>query len=142
MQLEKGVFTVSLDFELYWGVRDIWSLGQYKQNLQGVEKAVPELLRLFRRNDIHATWATVGFLFCESRADVIRNLPTTYPDYQNKRLSPYDYIDREACLEPTCHFAPELIDQIRQHAGQEIATHTFSHYDRCTNSSEARCGCG
>lgn len=128
MQLENGVFIVSLDFELYWGVRDKRSLPQYKENLQGVKEVVPELLRLFRRHDIHATWAAVGFLFFESRADLVENLPTTYPDYQNKRLSPYEYIHLNAYLEPTYHYAPDLIDQITQNAGQEIATHTFSHY--------------
>ena len=28
----QGVFTVSIDFELYWGVRDNWTIEQYKNN--------------------------------------------------------------------------------------------------------------
>ena len=57
----QGVFTVSIDFELYWGVRDNWTIEQYKNNLEGVSNAIPEILKVFNENGIHATWATVGF---------------------------------------------------------------------------------
>ena len=63
MNLKQGVFVVSLDFELYWGVRDKLNIEQYGDNLLGVRKAIPEILRVFENSNIHATWATVGFLF-------------------------------------------------------------------------------
>ena len=63
MTKPNSIFTISLDFELYWGVRDKRSVGAYKDHLLGVQRAVPELLGLFEKNGVHATWATVGFLF-------------------------------------------------------------------------------
>jgi peptidoglycan/xylan/chitin deacetylase (PgdA/CDA1 family) len=128
MNLNHGVFTVSLDFELYWGVRDKRSIDQYKYNLQGVRKAVPEMLRIFSENDIHATWATVGFLFFDDSDNLNRNIPRLLPKYNKKELSPYKYIKEISNLEAIYHFAPEIIELILEHDGQEIGTHTFSHY--------------
>lgn len=128
MNLEHGVFTVSLDFELYWGVRDKRSIEQYADNLRGVRKAVPEMLRVFSDNHVHATWATVGFLFFKDADDLNRNIPPLLPTYNREELSPYKYIEDTPGLAAACHFAPELIDLILEHDGQEIGTHTFSHY--------------
>jgi peptidoglycan/xylan/chitin deacetylase (PgdA/CDA1 family) len=128
MNQKQGIFTISLDFELYWGVRDKRSVEQYKYNLGGVRQAIPEMLRIFSKNDIHATWATVGFLFCKDADDLNKNTPKLLPTYNRENLSPYKYIQETSPLEHIYHFAPELIDLILQHHGQEIGTHTFSHY--------------
>ncbi|MCQ4346602.1 polysaccharide deacetylase family protein [Pseudomonas stutzeri] len=128
MKPDHGVFTVSLDFELYWGVRDRRSIEQYRENLDGVWQAIPAMLKLFRDYGIHATWATVGFLFCRDRDELNENLPAPLPRYRNAELSPYGYIERAPHLDPAYHFAPELIELIRRCEHQEIATHTFSHY--------------
>jgi len=128
MNLKHGVFTVSLDFELYWGVRDKRSIDQYKNNLLGVRKAVPEMLRIFSDNNIHATWATVGFLFFKDTNELSKNIPKLLPEYNREELSPYKYIQETSDLDAVYHFAPELIEMILKHEGQEIGTHTFSHY--------------
>jgi len=128
MKPEHGVFTISLDFELYWGVRDKRSIEQYRENLDGARKVIPAILRTFGEHGIHATWATVGFLFCQDRDELNGSLPALRPHYRNERLSPYSYIERTPNLEPAYHFAPELIQLIRQCDHQEIASHTFSHY--------------
>jgi peptidoglycan/xylan/chitin deacetylase (PgdA/CDA1 family) len=128
MILEHGIFTVSLDFELYWGVRDKQSIIQYKQNLRGVRRAITEMLRVFSGNHIHVTWATVGFLFCKDLYDLNEYIPKVCPKYENEELSPYKYIEQRTELDPIYHFAPELIDLIQKYDGQEIASHTFSHY--------------
>ncbi|MBV2132968.1 polysaccharide deacetylase family protein [Pseudomonas sp. MAP12] len=126
--MPHGIFTVSLDFELYWGVRDKRSIEQYRHNLLGVRQAVPAMLQVFRDHDVHATWATVGFLFFDSRESLMQNLPRLLPSYAQTVLSPYPYIQSSDCLEATYHFAPDLLDMIEACAGQEIGTHTFSHY--------------
>ena len=54
---------VSLDYELFWGLQDAWTLEEYEQNLLGVREVVPKMLKLFEKHGIHATWAAVGFLF-------------------------------------------------------------------------------
>jgi peptidoglycan/xylan/chitin deacetylase (PgdA/CDA1 family) len=128
MNFEHGVFTLSLDFELYWGVRDKRSIEAYGQNLRGVRHAIPEMLRVFGHDKIHATWAVVGFLFFRDASELKSYVPALLPSYANQRLSPYRYIDSTADLDALYHFAPELIQLISGQEGQEIASHTFSHY--------------
>lgn len=125
---ETPVFTVSLDFELYWGLRDKRSIAEYRENLLGVRQVIPKMLEVFSQAGIHATWATVGFLFFTDTDDLRQRLPATLPNYTAPGLSPYRYLDEAETLDPLYHFAPELIDRIRQVPGQEVGTHTFSHY--------------
>ena len=125
--MPKGIFTISLDFELYWGVRDHRSLKVYGENIHNVHRVVPRLLALFEKYNVHCTWATVGFLFCNSKSEIIQHLPDDLPTYLKKEYDPYIYI-RQNELDPVYHFAPALIDQIRKTPGQEIGTHTFSHF--------------
>lgn len=125
-----AVFVVSLDFELYWGVRDRTTIDAYKGNLLGVRAVVPALLALFAEYEIHATWATVGFLFFAGRDDLLQGLPSRKPNYANPRLSPYNDLARTGRDEQQdpFHFAPSLIELIASSPHQEIGTHTFSHY--------------
>ena len=64
-------FMVSLDFELLWGVRDHADRDSYGRNVLGGREAIPRMLDLFAAHEIHATWATVGMLFCESRDELL-----------------------------------------------------------------------
>ena len=70
-----GTLIASLDFELYWGVRDVKTVAQYRENLLGVRRAIPALLAFFADYGIHATWATVGFLFFASRVELLAGAP-------------------------------------------------------------------
>lgn len=124
-----GAFVISLDFELHWGVRDHERPdGPYRANLLGARKAIPLLLQLFERYDISATWATVGFLFAESREQVRKFEPALRPCYYDQAFDPYAEPLGEGENNDPLHFAPSLIEQIRRCPRQEIATHTFSHY--------------
>ncbi|HYR08004.1 MAG TPA: hypothetical protein VEQ60_09555 [Longimicrobium sp.] len=125
----RGTLVVSLDFELHWGVRDsLPPHGRYRANLLGERRAVPALLALFREYEVAATWATVGFLFARSRAELERCSPEVRPGYDRAALDPY----REPLLQgeddDPLHFAPSLVDAVAAAPGQEVATHTFSHY--------------
>tara|TARA_Y100001934_G_C12369809_1_gene785641 strand:- start:1591 stop:2577 length:987 start_codon:yes stop_codon:yes gene_type:complete len=128
LNFNQGVFTVSIDFELYWGIRDNWTIEQYKNNLDGVSDAIPEILKVFNEYDIHATWATVGFLFFKSSDDLKENIPDVLPNYNNEKISPYKYINEAINLDSKYHFAPKIIDLINNCSGQEIGSHSFSHY--------------
>lgn len=126
----KSIFTISLDFELYWGVRDIISIANYSDSLLKVRNAVPAMLELFEKYEIHATWATVGLMFFESKREMLAGLPAQKPNYANKPLSPYFDFDEVGDNEEKdpYHFAPSLIRKILETPHQELATHTFSHY--------------
>jgi peptidoglycan/xylan/chitin deacetylase (PgdA/CDA1 family) len=137
-QDNPGSLVVSLDFELQWGVRDQCSLASSRLRLDGVYTVVPELLRSFSQYDVHATWATVGMLFFESKQDLVASLPTRRPQYQRSMLSPYldlDCVGSDYRTDPY-HFAPKLITQIADSRNQEIGTHTFSHY-YCLESGQS-----
>jgi peptidoglycan/xylan/chitin deacetylase (PgdA/CDA1 family) len=125
-----GTFVVSLDFELHWGVRDRYTVEDYERNLIGAREVIPRMLERFAANDVRATWATVGMLFCESKEELLERLPERRPAYANGRLSPYDdalAVGAGERADPV-HFAPSLIRQVAATPGQEVATHTFSHY--------------
>ena len=125
--MSKGIFTISLDFELFWGVRDHRTLESYGENIRNVHKVIPRLLALFSTYNVHCTWATVGFLFFNEKKEMMSYLPAERPGYQKKEYDPYSYIEQNE-LEKIYHFAPALIEQIKKTPGQEIGTHTFSHF--------------
>lgn len=142
----KGIFTISLDFELHWGGFEKWGLlvdggrspvskeqsGNFNEYFLNTRKVIPELLELFKRYEVHVTWATVGMLFHESKAALLANAPAQKPSYAEQHLSAYHYIDNVGIGEneerDPFHFAPSLIRQISATPHQEMGTHTFAHY--------------
>lgn len=126
----RGTLVLSLDFELHWGVHDKLTLAQYRDNLLGVRQVVPALLELFAEEDVRATWATVGLLFFESKRELLASLPERRPSYRERALSGYRLLDTIGNGEEDdpFHFAPSLIAGIAATPGQEIGTHTFSHF--------------
>lgn len=125
----NGSFTISLDFELFWGVRDKRLLVDYRENLEGVWTVIPKILDLFNKYEIHTTWAIVGFLFFKDSKELQKNFPSILPMYKKNNLSSYPYIkDMENLFENKLHFAKELIELIKNTSNQEVASHTFSHF--------------
>lgn len=125
-------FVISLDFELFWGMQDCIALDDYKDNILGGRNAIPLLLDMFKEYGIHATWATVGFLFGDSYADVKKYFPNDElkPHYTTKVLSTYhcfEEIGNDENSDP-CFYGKSLIDLIADYPYQEIACHTFSHF--------------
>ena len=124
-------FVISLDFELLWGVRDNQDRETYGRNILGARQAIPQMLALFEYAGVAATWATVGFLFCGTKDELMAALPpqNLWPRYDNPRLSSYNYLDEVGVDErrDPYYFGKSLIRQIRATPNQEIATHTFAH---------------
>jgi len=125
-----GGLVISLDFELYWGVRDRCTIADYGADILGAREAVPRLLDLFQRYDLACTWATVGFLFFDRREALLAALPAQRPAYADPRLSPYAELARIGPGERADPFryALSLVRRIAATPRQEIATHTFSHF--------------
>ena len=125
----KPVFTISLDFELMWGVFDKRTISSYGNNVKGVHGVIPGMLALFREYDIHVTWAAVGCLYYSELAELQSDLPIIKPQYTIEKYSAYSHINT---IEPadfsTYYSGIRLLAQIKETPGQEIGTHTFSHY--------------
>lgn len=128
----KGVFTISLDFELHWGGCEKWPLDQYREYFLNTRQVIPKMLELFRAYEIHVTWATVGMLFFDRKADLLKAAPSLKPSYRNQRLSVYRYIDHEGIGEGESqdpfHYGRSLVAMIAKEQHQEIGSHSFSHY--------------
>lgn len=129
---DRGALIISLDFELFWGMQDCTTLDEYQDHVLGGRKAIPQLLDLFKNHDIHATWATVGFQFAENFDEVSKYFPdiNKRPTYDKKKLSTYRCFDSIGYSEKEapCFYGASLIKKIMSYKGQEIGSHTFSHY--------------
>ncbi|MGN1162190.1 MAG: polysaccharide deacetylase family protein [Candidatus Fimenecus sp.] len=127
---KNGILIVSLDFELLWGVQDHETRESFHEQIQGARKSIYEVLSLFDKYNIHATWGTVGMLMAENKDEIYSFSPQLKPDYENKSLSAYSHIDGIGNneKEDEYHYAYSLISEIIRHKNQEIGSHTFSHY--------------
>ena len=128
----SGTLVISLDFELMWGVRDHRSVENYGDAVLGGREAVAHMLSRFQEAGIKATWATVGLLFAKNRDEMLEFAPECRPAYANANLSPYADIENRLIGEnedtDPFNFGASLIERIANTPGQEIATHTYSHY--------------
>lgn len=126
---KNGYLVISLDFELLWGVFDVVDFQQKRTYFESTQQIVPEILKEFSRFEIHATWAVVGMLFNRNWQEWEKNEPKPLPHYLNKKLSAYNFGQTiKAERTENMVFAPELIKIIKNTEGQEIGTHTYSHY--------------
>lgn len=126
---KTGLFVVSLDFELFWGIRDKLSFEQYGENVLGVWEVIPKMLDLFAKYNIHATFATVGAMFSESLEELETFLPKEKPSYEDENLSPYHgYITASKDNDERYYFGKKIVQMVQNNSAHEIGTHTFSHY--------------
>lgn len=120
-------FVISLDFELFWGVADGRTVSNYGGNVRGERQAIPRMLDLFTRYGIRATWATVGMVMCADYAQWRSLRPDIAPGYDRTACSPY-LLDETVRAHPELFFARDLVKLVRDTDGQEVATHTYSHF--------------
>jgi peptidoglycan/xylan/chitin deacetylase (PgdA/CDA1 family) len=130
--MENGKFIISLDFELHWGVAELWNAQTKEVYYRATRKSIPLVLNLFEKYQIHATWATVGFLFAKNKKQLLKFLPTERPTYKNENLNYYKLIDADEIghdeSDDPYHYGYSLINNIINTPNQELATHTFCHY--------------
>lgn len=136
--MENGKLVISLDLELLWGVFDKVSYEEEVTYFKNTREVIPKLLELFQQYDISCTWATVGMLFNNDWDEWSKNFPEALPDYRNKSFSAYEYGKgiKSKETEKLC-FAPDVIEKILEIPGQELATHTYSHY-YCLEEGQTR----
>lgn len=129
-RFDTGQLVISLDFELFWGVRDKRSIAQYGPNILAVQQVIPALLGLFDRYEVKGTFSTVGFLFARNKEELLQYCPKQKPAYTDPRLSPYDdlaTVGNDEVADPY-HFGYSLLKKIQENGHHEIGTHTFCHY--------------
>jgi hypothetical protein len=69
-------------------------------------------------------------LMADSEQMLRENLPSAdlQPQYDDMRVSAYEYLRTHSLLENKYHFGAHLIKQIIKTPHQELGSHTFSHY--------------
>ena len=125
-----GGFVLSLDLELMWGQAGDPRAHEKMALVLAGRMAVPPLLDLLAKHQVHATWATVGFLFHETRESLFDALPVFRPSYGDPAMASYANlpdVGPDEASDPF-HFGMALLELIRQTPGQEIASHTVSQY--------------
>jgi hypothetical protein len=127
---KQGVFCISLDFELQWGVFEKIKVDNAANKyFENTRYAIPQMLELFVDHGTHATWATVGMIYNENFDMWTNNKPALTPAYNNQNVSSYGWIElNHEKINSSNLFAPTLVELIAQTPGMEIGTHTYSHY--------------
>jgi peptidoglycan/xylan/chitin deacetylase (PgdA/CDA1 family) len=128
--MEKGSFIISLDFELHWGIFDSIPLSEYKTNLENVNEVIHRLLEIGRRYNIKYTFASVGFLFADSKEKLLKIKPKIEPNYSDSKLNSYSLFENigEREEDDNIHYASNLLKLIIKEKKHEVSSHTFSHY--------------
>lgn len=129
-KFHRGVLTLSLDFELVWGSRDLYADPAALLQAARVtrDEVFEPLLALFTEREMVATWATVGHLFLDRAARVEGRL---HPDVVPPRHAWVEGDWFDGVPEGDEASAPEfygrsLVERLRD-AGQEVGSHGFSH---------------
>jgi len=133
-----GALVISLDFELHWGMRDhVDRQSPTYAELADSRAVVSDMATCFAQRGIHATWATVGFLFATTRSELLAHAPQVRPTYRRHEFDPYgEPIGADERTDPE-HLAGSLVREVASTTGQEVASHTFSHY-YCLEAGQRR----
>jgi hypothetical protein len=126
--MNNGIFTISLDLEKFWGVAGSKTINNYGENILHVELAIKQMLAMFEKYEVHATWAFVGFLGYKKFEDLQMDLNFELPKYKNKQQSTYTLLENiDEKMNQYLFLSGNEIEQIKITKGQELASHSFSH---------------
>jgi peptidoglycan/xylan/chitin deacetylase (PgdA/CDA1 family) len=131
VELNRGVFTISIDFELIWGTLDLFGPERFRAAC-AIEREVivDRLLGLFVEYDIPATWCILGHLFldhCEPERGI------KHPEIIRPRHAwcNGDWFEHDPSGDDdgsSIFFGRALVEKIRScRVTQEIGCHSFSH---------------
>ncbi len=128
MDKARGALVISLDFELFWGVADIADFKEWDDRIKRVYEIVPRTLKLFEKYGIHATWATVAGIMMDNENELTAYLPKELPLQTREIIERFHFKDVNNTIPHYMLFGNELVKMIKNTDGQEIGTHTFTHY--------------
>jgi len=125
-----GIFLLSLDTELIWGIYYGGYADYYKKHLENWRVNIKRLIALLEQYQIKATWAFVGHLFLD-RCEKVNGI--THPDvldlgysntYENWRFF-------DPCSDIQKHpywYGKDVLELVKSMSPrQEIDSHTFFH---------------
>ena len=121
---DRGVFVLSLDFELVWGSRDLADdpSALVRASHRTRAEVFQQLLTLLTDHDIVATWATVGHLF----RDRCGRAPDPPPDHDWWPRPWFWGVPEGTEAEHPAWCGRSLVEALRD-AGQEVGSHSYSH---------------
>lgn len=130
-KFEKGIFTISLDFELIWGTLDHNGLERYGKVCRFErEQVIDRLLNLFVEFDISTTWCIVGHLFLDKCEKVggIKHPEIVRPAHDWVAHDWFEFDPNESDDENSIFVGRSLVEKIKNcSVSQEIGSHSFSH---------------
>ena len=119
-------FIISIDLELLWGRKKTELFNLIKRNEKELREKIDNLLQLFEKFDIPATWAIVGHLFLEQCDKKTCLTSTNIKKYKYGRewyIDPYTDLSHDPLF-----YGKDLIEKIiSSSAKHEIGYHSFSH---------------
>jgi hypothetical protein len=130
MIFERGIFTLSLDFELIWGTLDKRGPNGFREACEIERKyVIDRLLNLFVEFEIPATWCIVGHLMLDrcDKENGAKHRSIVPP----KHSWCEDWFQHDPCGDEKTYplfYARSLVEKIRDcSVPQEIGSHSFSH---------------
>jgi len=131
VELERGVFVLSIDTELMWGSLHRMSPAEFEAKNGQLRDVIRRLLALLDRYKVAATWALVGHLFldsCERGADGRAHPELARPNYD---WYPYDWYRQDPCTDLATDplwYGADVVELVRSAStGHEIGSHSFGH---------------
>jgi len=129
-KFDLGIFTISLDFELIWGTRDKYGIGQFQEACR-IEReiVIDRLLKLFVEFQFSATWCIVGHLMLDhcTAQNGIKHKEIVPPQHSWCK----DWFALDPCTDEASaplFYGRSLVQKIKEcEVPQEIGSHTFSH---------------
>jgi peptidoglycan/xylan/chitin deacetylase (PgdA/CDA1 family) len=125
--MDRGTFTISLDFELIWGTMDKAGVEKFAPACRAERDVVVDrLLDLFSRYGISATWCILGHLFLDN-CDA-EHLQIARPKHEWVSGDWFQNDPGTSEKRDPIFYGRELVEKIRRApVPQEIGSHSFSH---------------
>lgn len=126
--INKGILTISIDVELAWGIYDKPITPKHRLAIQQERKAIGEIIALFNKYKINATWAVVGHLLsdeCKGRDGI------WHPEFERpiipSKIHDWFFQHPEEGMDPIW-YGRDILEKIKNASPpQEIASHSFCH---------------
>lgn len=127
---KPGIFTISIDTELAWGTFDHGGYIKYREAYEKYRFIIANILELFKKYEIAATWAVVGHLFLDSckkedgklHPDIVR------PKHSWFASDWFSYDPGTDISRDNFWYGSDIVKIIKDaQPEQEIACHSFCH---------------